>query len=83
MTEEALSRAKKNREERAEKLKQYNDISKLHDRTSDSDIIFLDKNCNTDQRIYPTPKEFRDFLKAIRNRLDAEISVLDEEFSGL
>ena len=83
MTEEVFLCAKRNREERAAKLEQYNDISKMHDRTSDSDFIILDEKCVTGKMIYPTQKEFRDFLKTIRNRLDAEISVLDEEFSGL
>jgi hypothetical protein len=83
MTEEALLRAKKNREERAEKLKQYNEINNMFSKVSDDDIIYLDKNGNTGKSIYPTPKEFRDLLETIRNRLDDEIFALDEEFSGL
>lgn len=83
MTEEALLRAKKNREERARKVKQYDEINNMFSKVSDSDIIFLNKNYNTEPCIYPTPKEFRNFLETIRNRLDTEISALDEEFSNL
>lgn len=83
MTRETLVRANENRKERLEKISQYNHISKMHDRTSDNDIICLDKNCTTDQRIYPTVEEFRAFLRTIRDRLNAEITALDKEFENM
>lgn len=83
MTEETLIRANENRKERLEKLVQYDEISKMYDSVSDNDIIWLDKNCNTNNRIHPTVKEYRDFLLTIRNRLNAEITALDKEFENM
>lgn len=83
MTEETLLRANGNRKERLEKIAQYNTISRMHDNVSDNDPVWLDKNCDTNQRIYPTVKEFRMFLRTIRDRLDAEITALDKEFENM
>lgn len=83
MTGETLLRANENRKELFEKIAQYKDISRMHDNVSDNDPVWLDKNCNTNQRIYPTVEEFRAFLRMIRDRLDAEITALDKEFETM
>lgn len=72
MTGETLLRANENRKERLEKIAQYNNISRMHDNVSDNDPVWLDKNCNTNQRIYPTVEG-----------LDAEITALDKEFENM
>ena len=83
MTQETLEKAKKNRKERAEKLEQYNDVSRRHDNLSKDRRIWLDVCGNCAMRIHPTNQEFKDLLKIIRDRLDAEISALDKEFAEL
>ena len=83
MTQETLDKAKENRKERAEKLEQYNDVSWRHDNLSDDKIIWLDVCGNCSQRIYPTNAEYKNLLRTIRDRLDAEISELDKEFESL
>lgn len=83
MTQETLEKAKENRKIRAEKLAQYNDVSWKHDNLPDEKVIWLDVCGNCAQRIYPTYQEFKNLLKIIRDRLDAEISALDKEFAEL
>lgn len=83
MTQETLEKAKKNRKLRSEKLSEYNKVSGIHDNISDNDILWLDFCGNSYARIVPTTKECRDFLRIVRDRLDAEISDLDKEFKEL
>ena len=83
MTQEKLDRAKANRKERAEKIGEYNRVSGIHDNIADNDSLWLDFCGNTYSKIIPTAKECRDFLRIIRDRLDAEIAELDKEFEGL
>ena len=83
MTQETLEKAKKNRKERAEKLEQYNDVSRRHDNLSKDRRIWLDVCGNCNQRIFPTNSEYKNLLRTIRDRLDAEISALDKEFESL
>lgn len=83
MTHETLERAKNNRKEREEKLGDYNKVSGMLDNISDNDILWFDFCGNTYARIVPTAKECRDFLRIVRDRLDAEIGELDKEFESL
>ena len=83
MTQETLEKAKQNRKERAEKLEQYNDVSRRHDNLSKDSMIWLDVCGNCNQRIFPTNAEYKSLLRTIRDRLDAEISALDKEFAEL
>ena len=83
MTQETLEKAKQNRKERAEKLEQYNDVSRRHDNLSKDRRIWLDVCGNCNQRIFPTNAEYKSLLRTIRDRLDAEISALDKEFAEL
>ena len=83
MTQETLEKAKENRKIREEKLAQYNNVSWKHDNLSNDKIIWLDVCGNCSQRIYPTNAEYRNLLRTIRDRLDAEISALDKEFEEL
>lgn len=83
MTENTLEKAKKNREERFYKLQEYERINKDLETISNDETIWLDKNGNSNNRILPTVDEYRNFLKVVRDRLDAEIVKLDREFDEL
>lgn len=83
MNQESLDKAMLNRNERKEKLRQYNKVNQELSRLSDHDIISLSRPCYTDALIEPTVDEYRSFLRMIRERLDAEIAVLDKEFESL
>lgn len=87
MTEETMKRLVENRMEREDLLDKYNMVSRAVNDFGKEGFVYrtvvkFPGECNYED-IYPTPKEVRDFLEAIRNRLDAEIFALDEEFSGL
>ena len=83
MTEEAMYKANRNRNEREQLLKDYNYVSHLYDTTSDNDDVILNINCNPNKKIFPTVKEYRNLLRNMRDRLDMEISKLDKEFAEL
>ena len=83
MTQETLEKAKENRKIYAEKFAQYTDVSLKHDNLSDDKIIWLDVCGNCANRIHPTNSEYKNLLRTIRDRLDAEISALDKEFEEL
>ena len=83
MNQESLDKAMKNRNERKEKLQQYNKVNQELSRLSDHSIVSLSRPCYTDTLIEPTVDEYRSFLRMIRERLDAEIAELDKEFESL
>lgn len=83
MTQETLDRAKKNREERGEKKIHLTEVNRILNNLSDNDIIWLDKNSNSDNRIMPTVNEYRHLLRIMKHRLYAEIENLDKEFESL
>lgn len=83
MNQESLDKAMENRNERKEKLRQYNKINQELSKLSDHSIIALSRPCCTDTLIEPTVDEYRKFLRMIRERLDMEIAELDKEFEGL
>ena len=82
MTQETLEKAKQNCREREEKLRHYEKINLIFGNTADTDVVAIYVECG-DKRIYPTGKEFRFLLRNMRDRLDAEIAALDEEFGKL
>lgn len=83
MTQEQLKEANRNRNEREQALKDYNYVSHLYDTTSDNDDVILSINFNPNKKIFPTVKEYRNLLRNMRDRLDAEIAKLDKEFEEL
>lgn len=83
MTNEQLKEANRNRNEREQSLKDYNYVSHLYDTTSDNDDVILSINFNPNKQIFPTVKEYRNLLRNMRDRLDAEIAKLDKEFEEL
>lgn len=83
MTNEQLKKATMNRNEREQLLKDYNYVSHLYDTTSDNDDVVLSINFNPNKKIFPTVKEYRNLLRNMRDRLDAEIAKLDKEFEEL
>ena len=83
MTNEQLKEANRNRNEREQALKDYNYVSHLYDTTSDNDDVILSINFNPNKQIFPTVKEYRNLLRNMRDRLDAEIAKLDKEFEEL
>ena len=83
MTQETLEKAKLNRDIRKDKLEKYNEVSRMHDELPKDKVIWLDVCGNCAMRIHPTNQEFKNLLKIIRDRLDAEIAALDKEFAEL
>lgn len=83
MTQETLEKAKINRDIRKEKLDKYNEVSRMHDELPKDKVIWLDVCGNCARRVHPTYQEFKDLLKIMRDRLNAEISDLDKEFESL
>ena len=83
MNQITLNKAISNRDIRKEKLDKYNEVSRMHDELPKDKVIWLDVCGNCAMRIHPTNQEFKDLLKIIRDRLDAEISDLDKEFGEL
>lgn len=87
MTELNLEKAKQNRNERASALVEYNKINEAINVFSDNGFGFTVR-IKTWERgdwkdIHPDPEEFRNLLLNMRDRYDAEISRLDEEFEKL
>ena len=85
MTQETLEKAKLNREICKEKLDKYNEVSYMHNELPKDKVIWLDVCVSGAMRIriHPTNQEFKDLMKIIRDRLDAEIAELDREFESL
>ena len=87
MTELNLEKAKQNRGERASALAEYNKINEAINKFSDDGFGFVVKIRTWERgdwrEIRPNAKEFRNMLLNMRDRYDAEISRLDEEFEKL
>lgn len=84
MTELNLEKAKQNRNERASALAEYNKINEAIKVFSDDGFGFVAKIRTWERgdwrEIHLDPKEFHNLLLNTRDRYDAEISRLDEEF---
>lgn len=87
MTELNLEKAKQNRDEKASALVEYNKINEAIKVFSDDGFGFVAKIRTWERgdwrEIHPDPEEFRNLLLTMRDRYDAEISRLDEEFEKL
>lgn len=87
MTELNLEKAKQNRGERASALAEYNKINEAIKAFGDDGFRFMAKIRTWERgdwrEIHPDTEEFRNLLLNMRDRYDAEISRLDEEFEKL
>lgn len=87
MTELNLEKAKSNRRLREGILYEYNKVNEAINKFNDEGFGYLARVRMYErgdlQDIHPDPEEFRNMLLNMRDRYDAEISRLDEEFEKL
>ena len=87
MTELNLEKAKSNRKLREGILYEYNKVNEAINKFNDEGFGYLARVRMYErgdwQDIHPDPEEFRNMLLNMRDRYDADISRLDEEFEKL
>ena len=87
MTELNLEKAKSNRSLREGILREYNKVNEAINNFNDEGFGYLARvrmHERADlQDIHPDPEEFRNLLLNMRDRYDAEINRLDNEFEKL
>ena len=87
MTDGILKQAVENRKKREDLLNKYNMVSRAVKDLDSRGFVYRTvvqlPGTAIYEDIYPSKKEFRLMLLNVRDRLDAEISRLDKEFSEL